>query len=413
MTADAPVLVNIGLGPWQAPLVAAARGMGYRVVGVDRDPSAPGVALVDLHLALSAHEPEPILRALSGHGLDGSRVRAVITIGSRGSLTCAAALAGALGVRGPALGPDALDTLVDRARFREFLAGLGLPVPRYRTVARPDAAVDLDGPLIVKGVRDTSGSQGLTVVREKARLPAAIAHAQAVQPRPATAEAIVEAYIEGRDIGVLGLFAEGEPRFTAAVLRQVDPMPHCLPRHYRAPAGLSEAEGAALEAGFLAIARGAGMGSGPFYVEFRLADADGACYALEAEPTLPAYAARLVADAHGLDLYGLFIESVVEGRRTEIAGGPPRGAACHFVYGDRPGTIRRVRVGDDGADDCSIRVLRRPGQAVDNASAASVCAVVFAAAADAPAASAAARAGARRVSVELEPLAEARSSATA
>jgi len=395
-------IVNIGLGPWQTPLVEAAQAMGYRVIGVDINPDAPGAAGADSFLRMSAHEPGPIRDALTKLDLGGAVIRAVITIGSRGSLTCAGVLARDLDVRGRVVDLEALDTLVDREKFRSFLQRHGLAVPIYRVVTSSEMEIDIPLPLIAKSVLDTSGSEGLTVVRERSDLCDAIRHAQKIPRHGMDGRVIVEQYIEGRDIGVFGFFSDGELYWQAFVDREVEPMPHCLPKHYSAPATLSEIEISVLNDNFCRIAQAIAVADGPFYAEFRLVEDGPACYALEAEPTLPAYATRLLADAYAIDPYRHFVETVVEGQVAPIVA-EPGAAACRFVYGQSPGRIGRIERPERLSNGSEIRVLQRVGASVDNASARSICAVAFAVAKNVDVANQRAGKLADQVEVEIEP----------
>jgi biotin carboxylase len=368
-------IVNLGLGPWQTPLVDAARALGYRVIGVDRNPLAPGVEHTDEYLQLSVHEAQPIINALETHR---PHLSAVITIGSRDSLTTAATVAAHYQVPGAVTHHDALNILVDRSAFRDFLVVHGLPTPPYEVVESPTGHVDLDLPLIVKTVRNTSGSEGLTVVENWSGLSGAIAHALEVAPDPVMGnKAIVERYIRGRDIGVLGIFGRGSLTFLAAVEREVDALPHCLPRHYQAPANLAPDIETMVRDQFIAIARHLDIKDGPFYVEFRLADDGSGLFALEGEPTLPAYAARLIGEAWDVDLYRQFVRCVVAGSNEQFEGNPVRHAACHFVYPDTPGTVADI-VAPSEVKQVTTRVLAQPGRYLDCKSAASICAVSFA-----------------------------------
>ena len=369
-------VVNVGLGPWQTPLAKAAREKGFKIIGVDRNPAAPGVAAVDMYLQLSAHDPTPILEAIQAHGIEPDQIQAVITIGSRGSLTCAAQLAAQYNGAGPVVDLSGLDILVDRERFRRFLEEHGLSVPRYRVVTGPDDGVDIEAPLIVKCALDTSGSEGLTVVTDRDFLPRAILHAQSVVPRQRTPRVIVEQYIVGQDIGTFGFFVNGRPSFQTFVDRVVRPIPHCLPDYYVAPATLTGEERDMLTRDFGKIAHAIGVRSGPFYTEFRLSSDGSECFALEAEPTLPAFASQIIATAYGVDLDRMFVDTVINGDTSRQIADATCYAACRFVYSDTPGHIEQIAIPGERDED-AVAVLRNPGDPVDNQSAGSICAVVF------------------------------------
>jgi hypothetical protein len=369
-------IISIGLNFWQTELVKAAVDLGFEVIGVDQNSNAPGVATCTEFFEMSAHNADGIAVALKARGIPNDDIAAVMTIGSRGSITCASRLASHLQTRGAVIDEERAGLLVDRGAFRAFLENMGLPCPAFALVEDVDTPVDFDGPWIVKSALDSSGSEGLTVVEDRAALPDAIEHALAVgRKRGVASPAIVETYIKGCDVGVLGLFRGGELMFQGIVERVVTPMPHCLPLHYSAPAELSEAlRSSALEA-YDRLCENLDVADGPIYAEIRLCERTGKAFILEAEPTLPAYAARVVAEAYGINLEDAFVRVITGGDLPAIAD--PHAASCHFVYGESG----RFHAMHDAGIGGTVLQVRRPGDRINATDCSSIGAVCFARAA--------------------------------
>jgi hypothetical protein len=188
---------------------------------------------------------------------------------------------------------------------------------------------------------------------------------------------IIEAYITGRDVGVFGLFLKGELQFHDYVLRQVHDVPHCLPKRYQIQKAFSDTEKELLKTDFEALARALGVSTGPFYTEYRLTDDGERCFALECEPTLPAYAAKLISNSIGRDLNELFVDVVVSGRLPDLSADNRRYSACRFIYSETTGVIEAIKVGGNLPLGCEVYLHSKVGDQLDNTSARSVCAVAF------------------------------------
>lgn len=394
------VIVSIGLNFWQTELVKAANRLGYNVIGVDRNASAPGVGHCTRYLEMSAHDADGIAGGLSALGISNSEIVAVMTIGSRGSITCASHLAKKLDVRGAVIDENAASRLVDRKAFREFMISVGLPCPAYTVIDKAVANIEFEGPWIVKSVLDSSGSEGLTLVRNRADLSHAVEHALSVgAKRGQRSPAIVEQYIEGRDIGIFGMFQDGQAEFTAIVDRVVKPLPHCLPKHYSAPAELPRELDANALAAFEVLYSNLLVDSGPIYAEMRLCSRTGQAYILEAEPSLPAYSARVIAEALDIDLEEIFVRAITGATIPEVQ--QQGAAACHFVYGAE-GRFRGLQDAWQGEDPSGLLQVRQPGERLDATNCSSIAAVCFATAETPKAARLSAEIRARAISIEVD-----------
>ena len=367
-------ILNVGSGIWQVPLISACRRLGYRVIAVDIDPSAPGFRLADHVVNLSAHEPEPIYRALVERGVDLGEIEAVITTASRGCITTAATLAGRIGVPGPGIPLEAAEMLVERERFRQFLVAHSFDTPRFSVVSSARAANGLPYPAVVKSNQNTSGSAGITLIKGPGELPAAVERAQQASE---SVEVIVEEFIEGPDVGVFGLFCDGEPTAEVMVGRSVLEAPHFLPYAYVSPVALSTAEAELVGYTFRRLAECLGVSAGPLYLEVRLSADGKRCYPIEAEPTIPAHIDYLMSETLGADVNELAVRGLLgrlDGMR-EIR--PTRAAGCRFLYAPSSGYVAELRDGLSPEGGKAV-VRKANGDYVANSSAADICAVLYA-----------------------------------
>lgn len=366
-------ILNIGSGMWQMPFMQACSDLGYGLIAVDVDPGAAGFKLADHVLVMSAHEPEPIYQEIIDRKISINSIEGVLTTASRGCITTAAILAERLNAPGPGLPLESTDILVDRHKFRDFLVSHDFPVPAFEIVTNPHEVPGLNLPVVVKSTTNTSGSDGITLVRNLSNLKSAVIRAQEAGH---CSEVIIEEMIAGRDIGVLSMFHQGEPFFIAAVERQVIESPHFLPRSYLAPASLTASEAEIIGNEISRLGKTLGVHAGPFYAEYRLSYDGLTAYALEAEPTIPAHISFLVSESVGVNVNELVILSLL-GKITSPPEIEPLGAAgCRMVYADSPGIISAFDPPEMDADSLILR--KKTGDRVLNKSAADICGVLYA-----------------------------------
>ena len=187
----------IGAGYLQRPLVEKAREMGLRTVCFAWPEGAVCRDLCDRFYPVSIVEKEEILRICQQEQIAG-----ICTIASDVAAPTVAYVANRLGLTGNDY--EAALHANNKYLMREALDAAGVPCPQYVCVSEPLAsnlsplASRLSPSLIVKP-SDRSGSMAVQKVTDWDQLEEAVRHAQEVSFRH---EAMVEEYIEGREISV-------------------------------------------------------------------------------------------------------------------------------------------------------------------------------------------------------------------
>ena len=157
-----PWLIAVGAGRWQVPGIRAAREAGLRVLAVDGQADAPGLALADRALVLDVRDVEGMARAVAAMNLPPA---GVIAFCNEAGMVTAAELRHRFNLPGACPAVVAAMTRKDlqRARWTEA----GLPCPRWRvatTAGQAGAALhELGGTCILKPV-DSAGSRGVAVI---------------------------------------------------------------------------------------------------------------------------------------------------------------------------------------------------------------------------------------------------------
>jgi len=191
-----PALISLAAGPHQVPLIQAAQAAGLRVVAIDQNPSAPGLALADVALELSTHDAEAILRAL--RELEPLfDFKGLVHRTSGKALHTAALLREALEL--PGLSEEAALISTEKSALREFCGRHGIPMPRgVRVEDRGDLPFDL--PVVVKPDFPTVGKLDVRRIARPQELALAIGAACASS---FNGLAEVEEYIDGIDVSCL------------------------------------------------------------------------------------------------------------------------------------------------------------------------------------------------------------------
>lgn len=180
-----------GAGANQIPVLQAARKAGYRVIGIDRNPEAPGRPLTDRFLTTSLSDHQSIERALREEKLFGVAAR----IADPNGLVSAFQIARTRGLSAPS--PSLVEVATRKTVLASHCAKHGLPTPE-----RVDAAASCspESPLLVRPDVSIRGKAAIRRVTTIADLESATREASR-----ASANGSVDRsrWIDGTDLSVL------------------------------------------------------------------------------------------------------------------------------------------------------------------------------------------------------------------
>jgi len=194
-------LVVIGASYLQLPLILKAHQMGLTTHAFAWEEGAVARSHCDFFYPISIVEKEAILEETKRIQPNG-----VISIASDLAMVTVNYLAGKLGLIGNPL--DVTDRTTNKHLMRQKLSQGDLPCPKF-FLADEACTLNADNlrfPVIVKPT-DRSGSRGVTKVHGEAELAAAVERAVSESLKN---EAIVEEFIEGREISVEMISWEGK-----------------------------------------------------------------------------------------------------------------------------------------------------------------------------------------------------------
>ena len=193
----------VGAGRHQRRAIAQARALGLRVVAVDRNPDAPGLAEADVAEVVDFSDVDAVIEVGRRHAVDG-----VLTISADRAVPVVAAVAEALGL--PGIGTDTAYVMTQKIAMRRVLADAGVPQPEFaavRNVHEGYAALERVGLPAVLKPADSGGQRGVFRLETADDLERHLHVALGESP---TEEAIIEAYVEGLELNGLVIVRDGE-----------------------------------------------------------------------------------------------------------------------------------------------------------------------------------------------------------
>jgi biotin carboxylase len=194
----------VGAGRHQRRAIQRAKELGLRVVAVDRNPDALGLADADIARVVDYADAAAVVKALGRVKLDG-----VLTVSADSAVPVVAAIAERLGL--PGIGVETAHLMTHKVAMRRRLADAGVPQPRFaalRRLSERHRALDEVGLPAVLKPADSGGQRGVFRVDSMDDIEAHLHEAISTSP---TGEAILEEFVEGTEMNGIVIARGGEP----------------------------------------------------------------------------------------------------------------------------------------------------------------------------------------------------------
>ncbi len=193
----------VGAGRHQARAIAHAQERGVRVVAVDRNGAAPGLAIADVGEVVDFVDVAEVVDVGHRYAVDG-----VLTVSADRAVPVVAAVAEELGL--PGIGTDVAHVMTQKIAMRRLLAEAGVPQPRFaaaRDLASARAAAETVGfPAVLKPA-DSGGQRGVFRLDSIDDLDG---HLHAALAESAEGEVVLERFHEGLELNGLVVARGGE-----------------------------------------------------------------------------------------------------------------------------------------------------------------------------------------------------------
>ncbi len=341
-------LVVLGAGAAQLGLLEAAAARDLVVIAVDRDPLAAGFVFAAERAVLSSEDEQGIERLARARDVDG-----LVSPGADWPVGIAARVAERMGLPHPIDGATAV-LATTKTRQRERFAAAGVLQPRTFSVTDPA----IPFPCVVKAP-DRQGQRGLTLVRERSELAAAV---EAAANESRAGGVLVEELIEGPELTVNAVSLDGvfHP-LTVTDRLLADPPAFGVALAHAWPS-VQETD-RAVEAARAAVTA-LGISNGPSYTQLRIGS-DGRPYVVEVAARLGGgHDAELCREAVGVDLNDVAITFALGQPCGALSPGERAGGAC-VVFLVAP---EGVLLGVEGVEEALaiegvawVRTYRQPG----------------------------------------------------
>lgn len=150
-------LLVLAAGPLQLPAILVGKRLGLKVIAMDNNPEAVGLAHADQPIAVDICDPQQVLTALNGQSVHG-----VVTICTEMPLHSLAAVNEFFDLHGPRA--HQIDNISDKSKMRARFLESGAPSPRSIPCCSLDSALEayrtIGGRVILKPAAGM-GSRGI------------------------------------------------------------------------------------------------------------------------------------------------------------------------------------------------------------------------------------------------------------
>jgi biotin carboxylase len=205
----------VGAGRHQRRAIQRAKELGLRVVAVDRNPEAAGLAEADAAETVDFQDVEGVVEVARRHAVDGA-----LTISADRAVPVVAAVAEALGL--PGIGTETAHVMTNKIAMRRRLAEEGVPQPRFaaaRSLHEARAAAETVGfPAVLKPA-DSGGQRGIFRLDSTDDLDA---HLHAALAESAEGEVILESFHDALELNGL-VIARGGNAFPLTLSDRLRP----------------------------------------------------------------------------------------------------------------------------------------------------------------------------------------------
>jgi len=196
-------IMILGAGIYQVPLIKAAQDMGLYTIVASIPGEYPGFALADQVCTINTTDQQEILKVCLREN-----IQAICTTGTDVAVSTIGYVCQHMGLPGISL--SAARNVTDKAQMKAAFERGHVSASRFRQVNTLEkarkAASEIGYPVVVKRV-DSSGSRGITVVKDPEYLAAAFDSALSGSRRDYV---LVEEKLHGMEVGADGLIQNGE-----------------------------------------------------------------------------------------------------------------------------------------------------------------------------------------------------------
>lgn len=199
-------LICIGAGNSQYPVIFEAKKLGYAIIAIDRNPSAPGFNISDEIINLSTFDADLLFQPIEKLS-NKYKITGILNRSSGPPVITAAKLARQLKI--PCYPEKSANTIVNKHLLMKACSNIGIPAPESYSIARHDKLykTEFQYPCIVKPSLSLIGKKGVTIVNKENDLKNAMNYAFSHTKNNYIE---IDEFIDGNDILLIGFVNERE-----------------------------------------------------------------------------------------------------------------------------------------------------------------------------------------------------------
>jgi biotin carboxylase len=259
-----PLLMVLGAGTYQIPVIRAAQSLGIAVLAIDRSADAPAAAIADHFAAVDTTDRARVLDLAKSSGIDG-----IVSPCTDVAVPTQAFVAAELGLPGPPL--ESTLILTDKERFRAYQSGTGLLCP-FHVTGFAEALLHShwpEGRYVIKPAR-SSGSKGVFICAA-AEVQSALIESGGFDPE---GRVVVERFVEGAQCTMEGFWVKDEITYAFVTDRQTAGVPFPATTGHRWPSRVSAEVDQIIRSAVARICQDLALHDTPFDCDF-VASAEG------------------------------------------------------------------------------------------------------------------------------------------
>lgn len=336
-SAPQKTLLVLGARRAQIPAIQSARDMGLRVIAIDPDPDAPGLALASAAYVLDLAELDTILAVARENRIDG-----VMTLAADYPMPVLAQVCASLCLPGPS--PEAVARATNKRLMRLSLQAAGVPCPHFfhvTNVAQAMCAItELTGDAIFKPAM-SQGGRGVTKVKAgSSRDLIEMAFKRAMQETRADG-VMVEAFVDGPEFSVESLSYNGTTQVIAVTDKLTSGSPYFVELGHNQPSRWLPDQVELLRHTAIETIAALGIDQAPGHTEIRLGRNGPVVMETASRLGGGFITSRLLPISTGIDLVAASIRVALGETPDLVPKSQPRAAAIRFVCAE-PGVLSSV-----------------------------------------------------------------------
>ncbi len=319
-------LLILGAGQMQLPAIQTAKSMGLRVIAIDPDPKAPGLALADFSYTFDLGKIDKCLAIARRHA-----IHAVLSLASEYPIPTIAALCQVLDLSG--LNPLTAEGATNKRVMRELLAKADVPIPRsvavYNLSQAKSSCANTPGEKIVKPVM-SHGGRGVTQLSACAtgqQISTAFNHAL---KSTRAAGVLIEEFVPGPEFSVEAMTFNGITKIVAITDKLTSGPPHFVELGHSQPTQLDKEQSSQLEQITRKAIHAIGIDWSPSHTEIKLTPQGPKVIEIGARLGGGFITSHLVPYSTGVDMVKASIQLAL-GQSPDIEIKHNKGAAVGFI----------------------------------------------------------------------------------